>query len=644
MSIMRETIDGYFKAESPLRKVLAGFSLRPEQLEMARLVADAMSERTHLAVEAGAGTGKTLAYLVPALLSGQRIVIATATKTLQDQLYHRDLPAVCQALGRPVDVALLKGRSNYLCIHRLKQSHEKSLRLPAAARKHLRLLESWSLRTDAGDIAEVSGIGEEAMIWPLVTSTVDNCLGSRCPEVAKCHVARARKRAADADVAIVNHHLLLADMSLKDDGLGRLLPGAEITIVDEAHRFPDTAQAIFDTTLRSRQVEDLARDVGSEAREAGVLEERLRRPLAALADIMPGLVPAGVAEGESLSMSAASAGLTDAVRALADGLDALQDELAGNAEVSPGLARCAERAGAMALAAGRIGDWQVNSDLCWVQNERGHAVFHMTPLDASSQLAELLCRQGCTWILTSATLAVAGDFAHFSGRLGLTPLQTRQIASPFDYERCARLYLPPGLPPPESGEFTAAVVEAVAPVLQASRGRAFLLFTSRKAMLRAAQLLEAAGGGHTLLVQGAASRSSLLQRFTVTENALLLGTATFWEGVDVRGPSLVVVVIDRLPFASPGDPLLQARLERIRRAGGEPFRDYQLPQAVLALRQGVGRLIRGYDDYGVVILCDPRLTRRGYGKVFLESLPPMPIVYSADEACGFLSEWEQHQQ
>jgi ATP-dependent DNA helicase DinG len=643
MSSASERLDSWFRAGSPLAGVLAGFSHRPEQLEMARLVVRAMDEERHLAVEAGAGTGKTLAYLVPALLSGRRVVIATGTRTLQDQLYHRDLPVVSRALGRPAAVAQLKGRSNYLCRYRLARALEYPEALGRDALRELRAVEQWSARTVSGDVSELAGVPEGSAAWPLVTSTAENCLGGKCPSLEQCHVVAARRKAAEADVAIVNHHLLLADLTLKDDGFGRLLPGADVIVVDEAHRFPETAQALFDVSFGSRPVEDLLREAAAEARQAGALsaplQSRVQAVLVATGEATAA-VPAG---GEPVALSAAPPAFTSCLGRVAEELEGLAHALAECAGASPGLARCAERAGALAGAAGRVAGWEALSDLAWAQSARHGFSVHMTPLDASRQIRELVERQDCTWIFTSATLAVGDDFSHFTRRLGLEPLDTHRIDSPFDYRECARLYLPAGLPAPDAPDYVERSVAAIAPLLQASRGRAFLLFTSRRALARAAELLAGGDHGHALLVQGTAPRSRLLDDFMRTENAVLLGTATFWEGVDIRGPALVVVAIDRLPFASPGDPLTQARLELIRRSGGDPFRDYQLPQAVLALRQGVGRLIRGYGDYGIVAVCDPRLTARGYGRVFLASLPPMPVVRSAAEACAFLAQKEGRQ-
>ena len=641
MSTAFAEIEAFFSEGSPLESALDGFAPRPEQRQMAGRVAAAMAAHRHLAIEAGAGTGKTLAYLVPALLSGQRVIVATGTRTLQDQLYHRDLPVLGRALGRPVRVAQLKGRANYLCQYRLAQQVAQPDALGRDGRRELALIQEWGQRTDVGDIGEVGAVGEDSTLWPLVTSTADNCLGRACPNVEQCHVVAARRRAVDCDLAIVNHHLLLADMTLKDDGFGRLLPGAEVVIVDEAHRFPETAQSIFDVTLHTRQIDDLLRDAQSEALQTGALSVALQRSVAAIAEAIDEATRLVPLQGDPLPLAKMPVAFGSALAQITVTLESLTGELVGLRELSAGLGRCAERVQVLAATAARVADWEAMSDLSWVQRTRSGFSVHVTPLDSSEQLRALLDAQECSWIFTSATLALGDDFSHFSRRIGISNLETARIDSPFDFARSARLYLPAGLPQPASPDYTDRMIDAVLPLLRASQGRAFLLFTSRRALQRAAELLAEGDHGHSLLVQGTAPRSRLLDRFIREDSAVLLGTATFWEGVDIRGPALVVVAIDKLPFASPGDPLMQARLELVRRNGGDPFRDYQLPQAVLALRQGAGRLIRGTGDYGVVMICDPRLTGRGYGRAFIASLPPMPIVRSADEACAFLASHQQ---
>lgn len=619
-------LDALFGAGGPLAGCLENFAPRPEQLAMAQAVATAIRASRHLVVEAGTGTGKTLAYLVPLLLAGERSVVSTGTRTLQDQLYHRDLPMLGKALGRPARVRLLKGRANYLCHYRCNQllADDGSAQLSASALGRLR---AWSQQTRSGDTAEVAGIPEDSPLWPKVTSTADNCLGSRCAFLSECHVARARQAAREADIVVVNHHLLMADLTMKDEGFGQLLPGADAVVVDEAHHFPDVAQGFLNLSLSAGQLLELGADVRAEALTGGAWTAELD----AVVDRLVSVTRAARAElGDALrelEWEAAGREFQDDVQTLADELDLLTGELEPLADGNIGLARCRERASALALTARGLLDASAQDYVRWVRvTGRGFGL-NATPLDASGQIQALLDSQASTWIFTSATLAVGEDFSHFTQRLGLTGVATRQVPSPFDFGRISRLYLPGGLAEPAEPGYTDQVIQAVLPVLAASRGRAFLLFTSHRALRRAAELMRNEPDfDYPLLVQGEAPRSRLLDEFSRLDHAVLLGTATFWEGVDIRGHGLVLVMIDRLPFASPGDPLLAARLQAIRNAGGNPFRDYQLPQAVLSLKQGVGRLIRDYDDYGVVMICDPRIQTKSYGRVFLRSLPAMPVV------------------
>lgn len=625
-------------ADSPLATVLPGFAPRPEQLEMADAVATAIRCREHLVVEAGTGTGKTLAYLLPLLDAGMRAVVATGTRTLQDQLYHRDLPTVSRALGRAAVVRLLKGRGNYLCLQRLERSR---LSVPPGAgrgwRRDLARVDAWAAATASGDIAELGGIGDDAAIWPQVTSTVHNCLGADCRFYRDCFLMQARQAAREADIVVVNHHLLLADLAIREEGFGELLPGVDVAVVDEAHHFPDVAQGYFNTSIASGQVRDLLSDVGDELAATGhasaAVDESLRELREGLARVAESL-PAGP---DARPWQDVETSLEDKLAELAEQFDELADSLKELPDESSALRRCRERARQSATAVEKILSAGAEDALRWVRRTARGFSINLTPLDISAQLAELLESQPCNWIFTSATLAVGDDFSHFRQRLGLPDINCRLIPSPFDFARIARIYLPGGLPAPDEPGYTSRAVKAARPLIEASGGRAFLLFTSHRALRLAADMLAGDSGfRYPLLVQGEAPRSRLLEQFASLPDAVLLGTATFWEGVDIRGDGLVLVVIDRLPFASPGDPLLAARLDAIRRAGGNPFRDYQLPQAVLALKQGAGRLIRDYDDHGVIMICDPRLQRRSYGKVFLNSLPPMPLLRDAEAACAFL--------
>jgi ATP-dependent DNA helicase DinG len=616
-----------FGEGGPLADCLDNFGPRPEQLAMAEAVAAALREARHLIVEAGTGTGKTLAYLVPLLLAGQRGIVSTGTRTLQDQLFHRDLPMLGKALGRPARVRLLKGRRNYLCLHRfgeLEAIDADRHRIPSPVLGRAR---EWARQTVTGDVGELTGIPEDSPLWSRITSTADNCLGSQCAFIQDCHIARARQAAREADIVVVNHHLLMADLSMQEEGFGQLLPGAEAVVVDEAHHFPDVAQAFLNISLSSGQVLDVAGDARAAALGAGAWSVELEAVMDRLVNTVRGARAELRAEAGEIDWLAAGEGFGPALQHLADSLLELADALRSLGEPTAGIGRCGDRAAELAAVGQRLLEADEDGSVRWVRvTARGFGA-NLTPLDTAAQIGSLLASRGATWLFTSATLAVGEDFSHFAQRLGLADVSTRQFPSPFDFGRIARLYLPAGLPDPAQPDFTDHVIDAVLPALRASRGRAFLLFTSHRALRRAAERMRAEPDcGYPLLVQGEAPRSRLLEDFAGLQHAVLLGTATFWEGVDIRGDGLVLVAIDRLPFASPGEPLLAARLRAIRERGGNPFRDYQLPQAVLSLKQGVGRLIRDYSDYGVVMICDPRIQTKAYGRVFLASLPPMPVL------------------
>ena len=628
-----------FGAGGSLADCLADFAPRPEQLAMAEEVSDAIRDGHNLVVEAGTGTGKTLAYLIPALLSGQRVIISTGTRTLQDQLFHRDLPMVGRAMGRPVTVELLKGRANYLCLYRLDRFRDGFDGPESTQLSEFNSLQRWASRTSTGDIAELHDLPEGSPVWSRVTSTVDNCLGSRCPRFDDCHVIRARQQARDADLVVVNHHLLMADLTMKDEGFGELLPSVDAIVVDEAHHFPEVAQGFFNVSLGSGQIHNLVGDVRTEALREGLYDQDLEQ-------ILDGIRKASndarldLAKGVgSVVWAEAGADFSDSFAVIGDTISTLRDFLGEAGRSGVGIQRCLERAAAMVLAVDSLSDSADEEGLRWIQFGHQNFTANLTPLDAAAEIQALLGARPCTWIFTSATLAVRGDFGHFTRRLGIEDIATRQIPSPFAFAEISKLYLPAGLPAPEAPDYTEQVVHQMAEAVEASDGRAFLLFTSHRALKQAAGILEEkAEFDFPLLVQGTVPRSRLLEQFVRLSNAVLIGTATFWEGVDIRGHGLVLVAIDRLPFASPGDPMMAARLESIRSHGGNPFLDYQLPQAVLSLKQGVGRLIRDYSDYGVVMICDPRILQRRYGRVFLESLPPMPVTREIEDVRQFFSD------
>ncbi len=614
-------------SDGALARLLPGFAPRPQQQAMARAVEEALTDFKVLVCEAGTGTGKTFAYLVPALLSGRRVIISTGTKSLQEQLFHRDLPLVRRALAVSAKVALLKGRANYLCRHRLTTARDVLRSGSADVAGDLVRIGAWAGGTRSGDIAEVPDIPEDAPVWRQVTSTAENCLGQDCPELSDCHVLKARRAAADADLVVVNHHLFFADMALRDEGFGELLPGADAVILDEAHQLPEVASQFFGLSLGSRHLAELARDsVAAYRQEAGDdpgLPAAAHALEQALHELRLGLgVDARRGAWQALRADTGIANRVDALRTALDGLKRLLEQ---HAERGKDLQSCHRRCADLIQRMEAVTGPPDAKHLQWFETHVRSFSLNLTPLDIADVFSSQITARRCAWVFTSATLAVGRSFEHFAARMGLSGQAEGIWDSPFDFSRQALCYVPGAMPDPNSAGYTARVVDAAVPVLEASRGRAFLLFTSHRALREAASSL-AARVRFPLLVQGQAPRTQLLQRFRNTPNAVLLGTSSFWEGIDVRGETLSCVIIDKLPFASPDDPVLQARLAAIREQGGNPFFDYQLPRAVIALKQGVGRLIRDVSDRGILVLCDPRLFSRSYGRVFLDSLPPLPII------------------
>lgn len=630
-----QTLDHAFDQDGALADLLDDFQPRPGQARLARRIADCLENRRDLVAEAATGTGKTLAYLLPALARGERVIISTGTLNLQDQLFQRDLPLALRATGAELDVALLKGRANYLCPQRMDRADDGPGELDLDTREDLETVRNWARRTVTGEIREVSGIPERARIWPLVTSTVDNCLGSECPRLNDCWVLRARRQAQDADVVVVNHHLLFADLSLKQTGFGEVLPGADAIIVDEAHQVPDVATRFFSKSVSAWQLRELARDTLKACGTAEGTLHVLREPVEGLERALQHLASAAHRLPERGDWARLRPvfddlhGLQDALRALADALAPLEG---GSRE----LASCHDRARARAETLDLLLADEAPG-VRWFSCRRGRLSLTLTPLDIAEEFRKLRSERTATWIMTSATLAVNGRFDHFTRRLGLDDPETEVVESPFDYGRQTRLWLPEGLPEPGDPAHTETLLEQVLPLLEASRGRAFLLFTSHRALQRAAAWLRA-NSRFQLLVQEDAPRDVLLEEFRAGPNRLLLGAASFWEGVDVRGEALQVVVIDKLPFAAPDDPVLSATIRAVRESGGNPFAELQIPNAVLALKQGAGRLIRHAGDRGVLVLGDPRIVGKSYGRMFIKSLPPMPRVRSRDEAVAFLED------
>jgi ATP-dependent DNA helicase DinG len=627
-----------FAAGGALATAVSGFKPRPQQLEMAQAIHDAIEQTAVLVAEAGTGTGKTFAYLVPALLAGGKVIVSTGTKTLQDQLYDRDLPAVRKALASGASAALLKGRANYVCLYRLRRASEQTTFGSREEISQLKRIERFARVSTTGDRADLADVPEDAPVWAQATSTRDNCLGQPCPDYGDCFVMRARRNALAADVVVINHHLFFADVVLRDEGVSELLPACNTVIFDEAHQLPETARLFFGENLSSAQLIELSRDARAELRKAGgaspELEALANRFEKAARDLRLafGEAPARMAWNQALQL----AGFADSLQAMREALAELRRPLEAQAERSDGLASCAARAGAAYAALTRMMETEPDGGVRWAEVFAHTVRLHVTPLSPAELFGRQMEDHPRAWIFTSATLAVGEEFGHFTRELGLGRAAARRWASPFDFAHQALLYLPKGLPAdPNAAGYTDAVIDAALPVIEASGGRAFLLFTTLRALRRAHERLRSLR--FPLLVQGTGSRSELLKRFRELGNAVLLGAQSFWEGVDVRGEALSVVVIDKLPFAPPDDPVLAARIEAIRARGGNPFAELQLPQAVLSLKQGAGRLIRDETDRGVLMLCDPRLAAKAYGRQMLRSLPPMKLTRSLSEVEGFLA-------
>ena len=623
--------------DGPFALEIENFATRPSQLDMAEAVEEAIADGQMLIAEAGTGTGKTFAYLVPALRSGKRVIVSTGTKTLQDQLFHRDLPRVRQVLGARVRASLLKGRANYLCLYRLEQTNKEGRLTSREQVSHLQAIRAWAQRTGSGDRGEFADVPEDSPLWPRVTSTTENCLGAECPMFGDCFVVKARRAAQEADLVVVNHHLLFADMALKQDGFGEILPGANAFVLDEAHQIPELAGVFFSTSVTSRQITELASDALAECGSVSGALASLQAPIEAIGPAAKRVrlaldrLPAKGAFGQIDSDAAIIAEL----RSLAEALHELAGAVAGQAERSRGMASLHERAEALCVRLADVLDGGASEWVHWYELSPHGFSLHATPLDLAPPLRALREQSRASWIFTSATLSVAGDFTHFARQLGLDDPLALSLPSPFDFQRQALTYLPKGLPDPNAPNYTERVIDVARPVLEAAGGRTFLLFTSHRALRRAAELL--ADSRFPLFVQGTAPRHQLLTEFRESGNGVLLGAASFWEGVDVAGEALSCVIIDKLPFAAPDDPVLVARLNSLRDAGGNPFFDWQVPAAALALKQGVGRLIRDVADRGVLVLCDPRLTSRAYGKLFLKSLPPMPVTRELADVQEFFS-------
>ena len=666
-----ERVARVFSPDGALAQALPGFETRAGQVEMARAVAGAFDRGGVVLAEAGTGTGKTLAYLVPAILSGQRVLVSTGTKNLQEQIYFKDLPALRRALDVPFTATYMKGRANYLCLHRLDRLNDGEGASPdllsSGARSFdrgvfLPVIAEWAKRTETGDRAELEDFPEDLAFWNELSATAETCLGSECPRYDDCFITRMRQRAASADVVIVNHHLLCADASVRQHSFGEVIPPCGQAVIDEAHQLEDVATQYFGFSVSNYRLEELARDVErtyvtADVRQRLEIGKALERLRDRTRDFFTDLAAAHRAPGvssreERVRVTESSlAEAQDAAVELSGALDRLEATLA---PVGPGDPAAATPAGEesdtfsdiaslVRRAAAvrdelrflmRVGD----TEFVYFVEFRGRGVFlRASPIDVSTIVRDVLLDRMRTVVLTSATLTVDGRFDYIRDRLGVGHAEEVQLPSEFDFARQAILYLPPRMPDPRSPDFALAAGREVVEILKRSRGRAFVLFTSYATLRQVEGIVEMALD-YPILVQGTAPRSQLLRRFRETPNAVLLATSSFWQGVDVVGEALSCVIVDKLPFASPGDPITSARIDSIRARGGEPFGEYQVPLAILTLQQGLGRLIRHRQDRGVLAVLDPRLRTKAYGRRFLASLPPAPAVHELSRLEAFFSD------
>jgi len=633
-----------FEKDGILASHIAGYHERTQQLEMALAIADAIEHNTQLVAEAGTGTGKTFAYLVPALLTGGKVIISTGTKNLQDQLFSRDLPNVRDALKVPVTVAMLKGRSNYVCHYHLERAANEGRFLAKDDAKYVHVIKAFAENSKTGDKGELNTVPENATIWANVTSTRDNCLGGDCNFYKECFVMEARKQALAADVVVVNHHLFFADVMLRDEGVAELLPSANTVIFDEAHQLPEVAGLFFGEDVSTSQLMELARDCTA-------AHLSLAKDCVQLGEVIPVLEKACKDfrlifsyEGSRMSVQKALAlkNFESTFAHMQEQLQALAKVLETQAARDPLLEKCWQRSMALHDLLSRWHAAQNNNLVRWVEVFTQSVQLHATPLSVAEGFGKQLNAQPRAWIFTSATLAVKNDFSHYLAQMGLQAAATASWQSPFNYQEQALFYVPPEMPDPNHPSYTACVVAAALPVLQASGGRAFVLSTSLRAMREIHALLKDAfaenGIESPLLLQGDTSRTELLDRFRKLGNAVLVGSQSFWEGVDVRGEALSVVIIDKLPFAPPDDPVLSARVDKLNAEGKNAFMEYQLPYSVITLKQGAGRLIRDEDDRGVLMICDPRLITKAYGKRIWQSLPPFKRTRVLSDVQAFFAD------
>ena len=634
----QDRISNIFSVNGELSKSIKGFRPRTEQIEMAHAVGESIQNKSSLVIEAGTGTGKTFAYLAPALVFGKKTIISTGSKNLQDQLFNRDLPAIKKALNFTGKIALLKGRANYLCLERLEQVIAQGVLGDKSVLVELSKVRKWNNSTKTGDFTECIELAEDSPIIPQLTSTAESCLGTDCPNYSECYVASARKKALNADLVVVNHHLFFADMAVKESGFGELIPNAEVIIFDEAHQLPDIASQYFGQSLTSRQLFDLCKDINivyrtelKDMQQLGTTSDTL---LKVVQDFRLLLGNGSNVRGNWRELYTQSA-MKKSFELLQEKIDFLAEVIKLALGRSQNLDSIFERVESIKIQLKRLSETNIVGYCYWYEGNGRQFGLHITPLTVADKFGEQLKAKEAAWIFTSATLEVGGTFNHFCQRLGIEDATQKFLPSPFNYSEQSLLCVPRYLPNTNQANTLSSLGEMLLPVIEANKGRCFVLCTSYSMMRGLAEYFREKSN-LSILLQGETSKGKLLEQFIKETHSVLVATSSFWEGVDVRGDALSLVIIDKLPFTAPDEPLLKARIEDCRLQGGDPFNDIQIPEAVITLKQGVGRLIRDVTDRGVVIICDNRLVMRNYGETFLKSLPNSSRTRDLNKVIQFL--------